>query len=317
MQFVDHVRVGAGYLFWRFLNPADSFNAAYLAGAALFALAVFLWRRRARRTVRLRALLASARRALGHRSSLLDYKLYLVNGLLAVTGYGVAELSSEAWKAGVLKAGAALLGPAGWIALPRLEVAALATLAQVLVLDLAYWATHWVFHNVRFCWELHKVHHSAEVMTPFTEWRQHPIEFIAFANALTFSTGITYGVMAYLFGPGAQPFTLLQLNVVLCVHLFTIHHLRHSGAWIAACGWLGRLVHSPAHHQIHHSDDPAHFGKNLGYALSVWDWAFGTLHMPDRRGRVRLGLGEDVSHRAMARDTLWRPLVKGLAPRRA
>jgi sterol desaturase/sphingolipid hydroxylase (fatty acid hydroxylase superfamily) len=142
-------------------------------------------------------------------------------------------------------------------------------------------------------------------MTPLTEWRQHPFEFIAFANLLTLAMGASYGAMSWLFGPGAEPFTLFQLNLVLVAHLATFHHLRHSGVWIAATGWLGRLVHSPAHHQIHHSTDPRHFDRNLGYALSIWDWAFGTLCIPARRGRVRLGC-DQPAHTGVV-DALFRP----------
>jgi hypothetical protein len=37
---------------------------------------------------------------------------------------------------------------------------------------------------------------------------------------------------------------------------------------------------SPAHHQLHHSADPAHFNCNLGASLAIWDWLAGTLRMP-------------------------------------
>ncbi len=33
------------------------------------------------------------------------------------------------------------------------------------------------------------------------------------------------------------------------------------------------MIYSPAHHQIHHSTNPDHFGKNLGAFLTLWDWA--------------------------------------------
>jgi sterol desaturase/sphingolipid hydroxylase (fatty acid hydroxylase superfamily) len=76
--------------------------------------------------------------------------------------------------------------------------------------------------------------------------------------------------------------------------LFTYGHLRHSHMWIAFTGPAGRILHSPAHHQLHHSDDPKHFGKNLGFALSVWDWAFGTLVIPAKtREPVVFGVGAD------------------------
>ena len=91
------------------------------------------------------------------------------------------------------------------------------------------------------------------------------------------------------------------------LHFATFHHLRHTGVWIAATGWLGRLVHSPAHHQIHHSTDPAHFDRNMGYALSVWDWVFGTLWVPERRGRVRFGVEGEAPYAGLV-DTLVRPL---------
>ena len=56
--------------------------------------------------------------------------------------------------------------------------------------------------------------------------------------------------------------------------------------WIPFTGLAGRILQSPAHHQIHHSDNPAHWDKNLGFALAVWDWAFGTLYIPERRARA-------------------------------
>jgi hypothetical protein len=37
---------------------------------------------------------------------------------------------------------------------------------------------------------------------------------------------------------------------------------------------------SPAHHQLHHSADPARFNCNLGASLAIWDWLAGTLRMP-------------------------------------
>jgi sterol desaturase/sphingolipid hydroxylase (fatty acid hydroxylase superfamily) len=78
--------------------------------------------------------------------------------------------------------------------------------------------------------------------------------------------------------------------------------------WIAATGRLGRLVHSPAHHQLHHSTDPRHFDRNFGYALSLWDWAFGTLCLPERRGRVRLGVAGEAPYAGVT-DALVRPML--------
>jgi sterol desaturase/sphingolipid hydroxylase (fatty acid hydroxylase superfamily) len=196
---------------------------------------------------------------------------------------------------------------------------AFSTLFQVVWLEFLYWGAHYAFHKVPALWEIHKIHHSAEVMTPLSEWRVHPIEFVAFANVLAVASGTAFGGMEWLFGPSAHPLTLFEINLILLLHLATFHHLRHSGIWIAATGWLGRLVHSPAHHQIHHSVKPEHFDSNLGYALSLWDWAFGTLCIPEARARITIGVPGEPVYRGLA-DMLFRPLAAGamrLRPARA
>ena len=104
--------------------------------------------------------------------------------------------------------------------------------------------------------------------------------------------------------------------------MLTWGHLRHSHIWIPFQGLAGKLFQSPAHHQVHHSTDPRHFDKNLGFALAVWDWAFGTLHIPAREREVsEYGVGERIrglrDRRALA-DAAFREgrrdLDRGRAP---
>ena len=40
-------------------------------------------------------------------------------------------------------------------------------------------------------------------------------------NLIAIATGAVFGVMTYLFGPGVQPFTLLNGNIVLMLFLVT------------------------------------------------------------------------------------------------
>ena len=191
------------------------------------------------------------------------------------------------------------LGPHAPTPWPPLAVLAMATLAQLLTYELAYWFAHYLFHKIPALWEFHKVHHSAEVMTTFTELRQHPVEIIAFVNLIGLATGVTFGLMTYAFGPGVRPFTLLNGNILIVLFLVTYGHLRHSHMWIAFTGAAGKILQSPAHHQLHHSTDPAHFGKNLGFALALFDWAFGTLAIPARaRETLVFGVGETQPFRS-------------------
>lgn len=303
----------AAYQALRFFNPKEGYFLGYLAGGVLFAAAVALWRRRARKAIRLRGLLRllGGRKLWLHRSTRLDAKLYLLHGVLILAAYGFLQGTSVFWRTGAHALVTSLAGPSPALHASPWLVGGLTTLLQFLLLELGYWAMHAAFHKVPALWELHKVHHSAEVMTPLTEWRQHPIEFVVFGNIAALAMGGVYGAMGWLFGPAAQPFTLFQLNLFLVLHLATFHHLRHTSVWIAATGWLGRLVHSPAHHQLHHSTDVRHFDHNFGYALSVWDWVFGTLLIPERRGRVNLGVEGEAPYAGVT-DSLVRPLVKAV-----
>jgi sterol desaturase/sphingolipid hydroxylase (fatty acid hydroxylase superfamily) len=48
--------------------------------------------------------------------------------------------------------------------------------ALFVVEDASRFLFHLASHRSPWLWELHKVHHSAEVLTPFTLYRLHPIE---------------------------------------------------------------------------------------------------------------------------------------------
>lgn len=286
----------AGHRALATFGPGSPYGAPALLGALLFVGLYYIGRRRARgRPIRLRAFVRSifARRVILHPSSLLDLRMWAINALVLTTAYGmlaVGGLTVRNLVAGALSASFGAHAPLAW---PVALIIAIATLSELLAYELAYWFGHYLFHRFPALWEFHKVHHSAEVMTTLTEMRQHPVEILVFVNFIGIATGTVFGVMTYLFGPGVHPFTLLNGNIALMLFLLTWGHLRHSHIWIALPGFAGKLFQSPAHHQIHHSDNPEHFNRNLGFALAIWDWAFGTLYVPTaKREVVRFGVGE-------------------------
>jgi len=268
---------------------------------------VLLLRRHGGREIPMRVLLRvfASRHKWLHRSTILDMKLLVMHSLLLVTGYVILLKAGDSVQMALATGLTHVSAPL--FAAPRWFAGSVTTILQVLAVDFGYFAIHLAFHRVPAMWEIHKVHHSAEVLTPLTWWRQHPIEYLAFATTSGLAIGFIFGVTGWLLGPAAAPFEIFHINILLVLFFATTHHLRHSGFWIAATGWLGRVIHSPAHHHIHHSTDPRHFDRNMGYALSLFDWMFGTLHVPERRGRVQLGVPEDVPHIGVL-DTLLRPL---------
>jgi sterol desaturase/sphingolipid hydroxylase (fatty acid hydroxylase superfamily) len=175
------------------------------------------------------------------------------------------------------------------------------TVGLFLAYEFAYWLDHYLCHRVPFLWEFHKVHHTAEVLTPLTNFRVHPMDTIVFYNMLALSMGVMEGVLKYGFGQSIQPFTVWNTNILLLAGAVLLEQLQHTNFWIPFTGVWGKIFLSPAHHQIHHSTNPVHFNKNMGGNLSVFDWLFGTLHIPAKqREKLTFGVTDagPMAHRA-------------------
>jgi sterol desaturase/sphingolipid hydroxylase (fatty acid hydroxylase superfamily) len=179
-----------------------------------------------------------------------------------------------------------LLLPGGWITVSaQFVVIALAT-------DFGGFMQHYVLHRFQLLWRIHRCHHSAEVLTPFTTTRAHPIETLEQAIVLPIFPGIATGLMLYFSGQRLSPVTTAMIAALLFFRGF-MENFRHSSLWVSY-GWhLNHVFYCPAMHQIHHSALERHHDKNMGDILSVWDWLFGTLYVPKEREIFPYGLSEE------------------------
>ncbi len=243
------------------------------------------------------------KRVYNHRSAWTDYKFFLVNMIAYPLVFAPLVLGSAAaakWSAWLL---AAVWGPAG----PGFEAGpadlVLMTASVLLALDLSIFVTHYLQHKVPALWEFHKVHHSAEVLTPITVYRMHPVDTLFTTSMGGLLTGALQGLFAYLFVETPGIAAVFGINVGLFAFYLLGYNLRHSHVWLAYPGWLSHLLISPAQHQIHHSDAPRHFDKNLGFIFAFWDWAAGTLYVPRGKEDVNFGLyrGEHQAYHGVAR----------------
>ena len=182
------------------------------------------------------------------------------------------------------------LGRSPALGIPAWAAIAAMTLALWVAYEFAYWLNHMLSHKIPALWAFHKVHHSAETLSPLTVFRVHPVDSIAFYNTVAIVTGATAGGMRWLVGDGVSPAMVAGTNVLMIAGIMTIKHLHHSHVWIAWGGIWGRLILSPAHHQIHHSVAPQHHDRNFGDVLGVFDWLAGTLHIPQTK-REQLTFG--------------------------
>jgi len=288
----------------------SSFNVMFLALTLLFCVGIYSFR--AGRFLGLRTLrrLLFPRHIFLHDSAKLDYKYYAIATALRAGVLGSMVVSSSAVAGIATFTLSSVLGPSVPLAAPSPLILLVATVVQVLLFDLGYWIAHRTMHAIPLLWEFHKPHHAAEVLTPATSARSHPVDDLIQTNFTACTLGLGYGVLVYAFGEAAQPLKLLETNIIFLAYFLTIFHLRHSHVWLPIRGWLGYIIQSPAHHQIHHSMDPRHQGKNLGFCLSVWDWAFGTLYTPDVREALQFGLGQEGEDFATVKDLFLRPFGK-------
>jgi sterol desaturase/sphingolipid hydroxylase (fatty acid hydroxylase superfamily) len=265
------------------LSPS-SICSIYSLGVAVAIAFAWLAYRRGRRGRRIAPkMLARAvfrRDILLHRSTLADLT-YCIVGLAvlgAIIGWAVVSTS------GISDAVAALLtsrlGARARPSAPDFVLNAARTLALFLAYELGFFVDHSLKHRVPALWELHKAHHSAEVLTPLVNFRVHPLDSLILANNLALFIGVIGGVAQYALGRQAASFTLFDQNILMLLYIYLTAQLQHSQIWIPFTGVWGRVFMSPAHHQLHHSADPAHFNCNMGASLAIWDWLAGSLRMP-------------------------------------
>jgi sterol desaturase/sphingolipid hydroxylase (fatty acid hydroxylase superfamily) len=270
-----------------------SLGAALLLATAFYAAKRIKRGRRLRWKTLVRALFP--KRIVASPSTYADLGYLFFNVFVFGIVFGWAILTYQAVTNGIIGALVSAFGQPSPSALPSFAANAIVTLILFLAYELGYWFNHWLSHRVPLLWEFHKVHHSAEVLTPLTNFRVHPIYAWVFANILALSAAAANGIANYWFGNTAYQYALADTNIILVFFIHVYVHLQHSHVWISFRGMLGRILVSPAHHQIHHSKNPAHFNRNYGSCLAIWDWVFGTLYVPGKEPE-KLTFGVEPDH---------------------
>ncbi|RIJ32500.1 sterol desaturase family protein [Henriciella mobilis] len=168
--------------------------------------------------------------------------------------------------------------------------------------DFSNFLTHYMQHKIPVLWELHKVHHSATYLSPLTTARMHPLgDLFDLVTAGAF-TAIPMGVGVYLYGFDLPELFLMFANANFIGTVLVLDALRHS-QFPVSFGAGDCVLMSPHMHQLHHSIDEAHWDKNMGNKLSIFDWIFGTAYKPAQGEIVGYGIG-----RGDAEDDLFHSL---------
>jgi len=181
----------------------------------------------------------------------------------------------------VLAVGAAMVAAdQGWGVLNLIQLPDwLAILAAVLVLDLAVYGQHVLFHHVPWLWRLHRMHHADLDFDVTTALRFHPLEIML-------SMLIKLGIVVLI---GAPAVAVVIFEVLLNATAMFNH------ANLCLPPWLDRFLRlvlvTPDMHRVHHSIRREETNSNYGFNLSVWDRLFGTYRAQPRDGHAGMTIG--------------------------
>lgn len=177
--------------------------------------------------------------------------------------------------------GAALIAAEqGWGLLNLITLPAwLSILLAVLMLDMAIYFQHRLFHKVPWLWRLHRMHHADLEFDVTTGLRFHPLEIVL-------SMAIKVSVV---FALGAPALAVLIFEVLLnATSLFNHGNVRLPR-------WLDRklrlFVVTPEMHRVHHSIIRRETDSNFGFNLPWWDRLFRTYRNQPEKGHLGMTIG--------------------------
>jgi sterol desaturase/sphingolipid hydroxylase (fatty acid hydroxylase superfamily) len=167
-----------------------------------------------------------------------------------------------------------------WGLLNNLPInASTAVVAAVVVMDLAIYLQHVMFHAVPALWRVHRMHHADLDFDVTTGSRFHPVEIVL-------SMLIKFAVVVAL---GAPAVGVLIFEVALnATSMFNHGNLRLP---IGIDRWLRWIVVTPDMHRVHHSVVVGETNSNFGFNLPWWDRLLGTYRDQPAAGHDSMTIG--------------------------
>jgi sterol desaturase/sphingolipid hydroxylase (fatty acid hydroxylase superfamily) len=152
-------------------------------------------------------------------------------------------------------------------------------IASIILLDLAIYLQHVLFHAVPALWRLHRMHHADLEFDVTTGLRFHPIEILL-------SMLIKFTVVVAL---GAPAVAVLIFEVLLNgTSMFNHGNVRVHPSIDRILRWI---VVTPDMHRVHHSIVARETNSNFGFNLPWWDRLFGTYRAQPAAGHEAMTLG--------------------------
>jgi sterol desaturase/sphingolipid hydroxylase (fatty acid hydroxylase superfamily) len=138
-----------------------------------------------------------------------------------------------------------------------------------------YWF-HRLQHYSDTLWRIHEAHHSVDDVDWLSGTRSHALEILI-------NQTVEFLPIVLL---GAAPEVALMKATLDAVWGMYIHSNLNVRA-----GVLQKVLNGPEMHRWHHARELPAPGKNFATKLAIWDWLFGTAHLPEHKPRA-YGLDE-------------------------
>jgi sterol desaturase/sphingolipid hydroxylase (fatty acid hydroxylase superfamily) len=200
-----------------------------------------------------------------------DLVYVFVNGVIVRIGLVLTVLA--------ILALSALVVPASLRAGVAAQPLWLQAIEVLLLADLGFYLAHRAFHTFPALWRLHAVHHSIEEMDWLAAARVHPIDQIITKSAS----------LLPCFALGFSEWAIAAFAIAYHWHSLLLHSNVRLGF-----GPLRWLIASPDFHHWHHAREREAWDRNFAGQLALWDFAFGTAHLPQGRQAQSFGVADPV-----------------------
>lgn len=269
-------------------DPSRRLYWLFLLSTAFIILGYWLWNQKRITWRRIQKTFFSPRYWF-HKSTAVDASCLFLNTairtslLLPLLG---SHLLGAMWIAKLLQTE---LGTAPQFDYPWWLIAVLYTGLFFVVEDFSRFYLHRLMHITPWLWRFHRLHHSAEILTPLTLHRVHPVEMTLYFLRGLIVFSLVSGFFIYFSGKKLTAFEILGVDALGFLFNMAAANLRHSHIFLGFGRWERWLI-SPAQHQIHHSKAIEHRDKNFGTCLSCWDRWFSSYVHSSTVKRLKFGL---------------------------
>ena len=147
------------------------------------------------------------------------------------------------------------------------------------LMDLAIYFQHVMFHALPLFWRFHRVHHSDLDCDITTGLRFHPFEIVI---SIVFKFLVIISV-------GVPVIAVVIFEIILnAASMFTHSNIKIPATFERIVRWF---IVTPDMHRIHHSIKENETNSNFGFFISLWDRMLGTYTSEPEYGHANMQIG--------------------------